>query len=103
MWTHKEKEVNLLKKKAIFAALLASSLLTACSAGDSNEDASPKQDVNIKDLVQEYSGVKMEDKSASITSKELIIKDENGKETAYDLTGEEFFVSIAPYVNETHP
>ncbi|MDQ0156135.1 hypothetical protein J2S07_002453 [Robertmurraya andreesenii] len=92
-----------MKNKFILSALLSATLLTACSAGDSNEDASPKQDVNIKDLVQEYSGVKMEDKSASITSKELLIKDENRKETTYDLTGEEFFVSIAPYVNETHP
>lgn len=92
-----------MKSKIVLSAFLATSLLAACSAGESNKGASQQEDVNVKDLVQEYSSVKMEDQSASITSTELIIKDENGKETAYDLTGEDFFVSIAPYVNETHP
>lgn len=97
--------VNILKSKVILAAMLASSLMVACSNGEeANEGASQKEEtVNVKELVQEYSSVKMEDASASITSKELIVKDSSGKETVYDLSGEDFFVSIAPYVNETHP
>lgn len=38
---------------------------------------------------------------ASITSHELIVND-NGEETRYDLPEDEFFVSIAPFVEYTH-
>src|SRR5699024_9754641 len=41
--------------------------------------------------------------SASITSEELIVTDAKDKETTYDLPEDEFFVSIAPFVQETHP
>ncbi|MBO1912162.1 CueP family metal-binding protein [Microvirga sp. 3-52] len=40
--------------------------------------------------------------NASITSHELIVKD-HGKETKFDLPSDEFFVSIAPFVETTHP
>src|SRR5699024_7565991 len=44
----------------------------------------------------------IEAEAASITSSELMVKDENQEETAYELPEDEFFVSIAPFVNETH-
>lgn len=103
-----------MKKNIILAALLSVSLLTACSAENSVEDASNEdvsneatiqneEAVNIKELVEKYSSVKMENESASITPTQLVIKDSNDKETIYDVSGEDFFVSIAPYENETHP
>lgn len=102
-----------MKLKFILAALLLVSLLTACNGeeseqgslkdGSSNEAKSEdKEAINVKELVEKYSSVKLEGQSASITPKELVIK-ENDQETIYDVSGEEFFVSIAPYINETHP
>ena len=82
------------------ATLFATFVLGACSEESSNVDPI-KED--IKELVNEYSGNKTQDESASITSSQLIVTDKDKKELAYDLPEDEFFVSIAPYVNETHP
>ena len=64
------------------------------------EETNPE---NIKQLVQEYSGSQTKDESASITSEQLIVTDNNGSETTYSLPQDEFFVSIAPYIETTHP
>lgn len=58
---------------------------------------------SIKQLVNEYSTGILETKSASITSKQLIVTDSNDKSLTYDLPEDEFFLSIAPYVESTHP
>ncbi|KHF38009.1 hypothetical protein LQ50_23975 [Halalkalibacter okhensis] len=58
---------------------------------------------NIKELVHDYSVGNITNQSASITSHELIITDSDGSQINYDLPEDEFFLSIAPYVNETHP
>lgn len=58
---------------------------------------------SIKQLVNEYSTGILETKSASITSKQLIVTDSNDKSLTYDLPEDEFFLSIAPYVEGTHP
>ena len=51
-------------------------------------------------MVHDYSvGSFDDDVTASITSHELIVTD-NGKETSFDLPGEEFFVSIAPLLKK---
>src|SRR5699024_12880094 len=57
----------------------------------------------IKGLVHDYTVGNVEAASASITSTELVVTDENQNETTYDLPEDEFFVSIAPFLNETHP
>ena len=56
----------------------------------------------IKEIVQKYSAWKDASESASITSHQLIVSD-GGKEVVYDLPEREFFVSIAPYKQDTHP
>ncbi|MCG3420041.1 CueP family metal-binding protein [Oceanobacillus jordanicus] len=73
------------------------------AVNDSN--MTPKDDgsKDIKDLVHDYSIGKAEDQSASITSQELIVTDRDGSQQTYDLPEDEFFVSIAPYMEETHP
>src|SRR5699024_2222988 len=58
---------------------------------------------NIKELVHDYTVGNAKASSASITSSELIVTDENQKETTYDLPDDKFFVSIAPFINEMHP
>jgi hypothetical protein len=54
-------------------------------------------------LVQEYSGNQTKNESASITSDKLIVTNNRGSETTYSLPKDEFFVSIAPYIENTHP
>lgn len=70
----------------------------ACSNG--GEDMTSGKD--IKELVHDYSVGNIEAEAASITSSELIVTNEDQEETTYDLPEEEFFVSIAPFIDETH-
>lgn len=58
---------------------------------------------DIKQMVQDYSLRKITAQSASITSQQLIVTAENSAKTTYDLPEDEFFVSIAPFVENTHP
>ena len=85
-------------KKGLLVAfgLLLSLVLVACN-NESNEEGTQ----DIKEKVHEYSVGSFGDVTASITSHELIVTD-NGKETSFDLPEDEFFVSIAPFVEYTH-
>lgn len=58
---------------------------------------------DIKKIVQDFSLGNSNAVSASITSNELMVINEDSTETVYRLPDDEFFVSIAPFVNETHP
>ena len=87
-----------MKYKGIVLALLLFILLTACN-GISTSD----EPVDIKELVHDYSVGNIENETASITSKQLIVTDSNEEELVYDLPEDDFFVSIAPFINETHP
>lgn len=88
-----------MKKRLLVAlGLLLSLLLVACNNDEPNEEGTQ----DIKGKVHEYSVGKFEDVTASITSHELIVT-ENDKETKFGLPAEEFFVSIAPFVEVTHP
>lgn len=66
------------------------------------EDTAQVSD-DIKGLVSDLTLGKVEANSASIDGKNLVVKDTNDKKTTYQLPEEEFFVSIAPYINNTHP
>ena len=80
--------------------LLASVLLVACSNDSISEEGYTE---DIKGLVHEYSVGKIKDETASITSEDLIVTNNDESETVYPLPEDDFFVSIAPYINETHP
>nr|WP_309100591.1 CueP family metal-binding protein [Fredinandcohnia onubensis] len=81
--------------------LLLILVLAACNNSSSNEkDVDEVKD--IKGMVHDYSVGSFEDVSASITSQELIVTDSNKEETSYELPEEEFFVSIAPFIETTH-
>lgn len=94
-----------MKLKLIVVSLLASVVLSACS-GTSTDEGKPvkeKETSDIKELVSDYSGGNKKVQNASITSQQLIVTNKDGSETAYALPKDEFFVSVAPYVNGTHP
>lgn len=87
------------KRISILVFMMA--LLVGCSSG--NNEAQNADTADIKKLVNDYTVGNVEAASASITSSELIVTDENEEVTTYELEGEEFFVSIAPFINQTHP
>lgn len=90
-----------MKMKNWLILILSSILLVACS--NEGETAEQGETEDIKELVHTYSVEDIEDETASITSKELIVTSEDETETVYPLPEDEFFVSIAPFINETHP
>lgn len=81
--------------------ILASILFVGCSNG--NNETKDSETIDIKKVVNDYTVGNVKAESASITSSELLVKDENQKEVTYDLSDDDFFVSIAPFINETHP
>jgi hypothetical protein len=94
--------VNGLKGKLLTVAFLAAGLLAGCNGGEESAKTE-KQPQNIKELVSDYSEGKVKGDNASITSHELAIADSEGDKQVFDLSEEDFFVSIAPYENQTHP
>lgn len=58
---------------------------------------------SIKQMVHDYSVGKLTAESASITPRELIVNGGSADEKVYPLPQEEFFVSVAPYMDQTHP
>ncbi|SEN46119.1 hypothetical protein SAMN04488134_101137 [Amphibacillus marinus] len=58
---------------------------------------------DIYQQVTNYSANNNSEQSASITAEQLIVTGKDGTESSYQLPDDQFFVSIAPYINETHP
>lgn len=88
-------------QKGLFAVigLLLIILLSACN--DSTQEIEGEK--NIKEMVYEYSVNSIDGVNASITSQELIVTESDNEKTTYNLPEDEFFVSIAPFINTTHP
>ncbi|QWU15432.1 hypothetical protein SAMN04487895_12438 [Paenibacillus sophorae] len=94
-----------MRKKIFIAAALIAVVLGAyiIAGGDKTQETVKQTAPDIKQLVNNYSSGKLNAKSASITSDELTVTADNNDKTTYSLPKNEFFVSIAPYVNKTHP
>ncbi|MFD1926942.1 CueP family metal-binding protein [Sporosarcina siberiensis] len=92
-----------MRLKAILILVFISALLVGCSSGNDNNEAANMNTTEIKKLVNDFTVRNVMAKSASITSSELIVTEENDEVTTYDLPEDEFFVSIAPFINATHP
>lgn len=99
-----------MKRKALAAILLSTLVISACSSNEETPSSTVQNSVtkenetqNIKELVHDYSVGNISDQSASITSHQLIVRNNDKSEETYDLPKDEFFVSIAPYVDQTHP
>lgn len=91
-----------MKKGMLIASFVLLILVTAACNNQSNNSASNEAGTqNIKEKVHAYSVGSFEEVSASITSEELIVTD-HGKKTSFDLPEDEFFVSIAPFIENTH-
>lgn len=88
-------------KKSLLGAVGLVLILVLVACGKSTSSETEKKD--IKEVVHEYSTGSFENVSASITSQELIVEESDQSKKTYKLPKDEFFVSIAPYVEKTHP
>jgi len=95
-------EYNMKRTLFPFFLFIAISLLTACGAND-EKMVTEKETTDIKALVNDFTEGNIQDQSASITSHELIVTNSDESQEVYDLSEEDFFVSIAPYIKGTHP
>jgi len=87
--------------KTIWLMLMILIFLGAC--GVTNNVSKENEISDIKALVHDYSVGHIEDQTASITSTQLIVTENDDSEYVYELPDDDFFVSIAPFINETHP
>jgi len=87
------------KYMSIVIALITMIFLVACEDSEIIDDAH----LDIKELVHEYTIGEFDPNniSASINSHQLVVQ-EADEEKIYDLPEDEFFVSIAPFISETH-
>lgn len=92
-----------MKLKGFIITLLSAIMLTACTDIGKDEAKPVKETDDIKTLVNDYSTGNKNAQNASITSQQLFVTENDGSKTSYDLPKDEFFVSIAPYINVTHP
>ena len=81
--------------------LIVVSLLAACGLND-EKTMTEKETTNIKDLIKDFSTDKTKNQSVSIIPNELIVSSSDKKQEIYDISKEDFFMTIAPYINETH-
>ncbi|WP_249872172.1 CueP family metal-binding protein [Oceanobacillus saliphilus] len=95
-----------MKKKILLSTIVIAVVLVGIYiftvVGRSNvSDEGTTQD--IKQLVSDYSLGNLTAEAASIDSEQLIVTESDSNELTYDLPQDEFFVSIAPFVEQTHP
>src|SRR5690625_5369270 len=91
----------MMRIRTIIFLALTMLVLAACGGEDTSQSEGSLSTNDIKDLVNDYTVDNLEPDSASITSHELVVE-EDKEELVYELPEEEFFVSIAPFINETH-
>ncbi len=90
-----------MKLKMIGLLMLLTVVLIGCSNENAKDEVMDTSD--IKKIVNDYTVRNTVAASASITSSELVVTEENNEVTTYKLPDDEFFVSIAPFINATHP
>ncbi|WP_458461224.1 CueP family metal-binding protein [Paenibacillus sp.] len=86
---------------SVAVVIVIGTYLFASNTG--KDEAGTASAPNIRKLVEDISTGKETPESASITAKQLIVTDQDKHTTTYDLPENEFFLSIAPYVDQTHP
>src|SRR5699024_2395274 len=91
----------MMKIRTIIFLALTMLVLAACGGEDTNQAGTNLDTNELKDEANDYTVDNLDPDSASITSHELVGVADN-KELGYELSVEKFFVSIAPFINETH-
>src|SRR5699024_8097918 len=95
-----------MKKSIIFTivgVVILGLVLVTFLGNDAGNTPQASETQDIKELVQDYSVGDKEGEKASISSHELIVTDSEENQVTYELPEDEFFVSIAPFINQTHP
>src|SRR5699024_9825188 len=94
-----------MKRRLIIPLFLLIFTLASCKnpVESINDATGDEVDEEILELIEEYNGNREATESASVTATHLIITDENEEETVYPMPEDNFFVSIAPYKERTHP
>ncbi|GAA0391718.1 CueP family metal-binding protein [Paenibacillus motobuensis] len=93
-----------MRKQLFFICVASIIALSGCGSQQSeNKGITESESVNVKQLVSDYSTGNIEDQSASINSTQLIVTKQDNSQLTYALPKDEFFVSIAPYIEQTHP
>ncbi|AZK49096.1 CueP family metal-binding protein [Paenibacillus lentus] len=93
-----------MRKYMFLISIISIIVLSGCVSQQSANNKVPmKSDVDIKQLVSDYSKGNIEDQSASINSTHLIVTNQDNSQLTFALPKDEFFVSIAPYLEQTHP
>lgn len=103
-------------KRAVILATALALTLTGCAAADSGQDSTVASQVDLltthglegkdaREIITELDQTPRAERStelmASIRIDELILSDDTG-ETSLPMPEDETYVSIAPYVNQTH-
>src|SRR5690606_14282995 len=91
------------KKILIFGIAFAFLIVLSGCGNNSNANGGVTGEYDIKELVNDYILGNRIDPIASINSTHLIVVDNEENKYQYDLPEDEFFVSIAPYFEQTHP
>lgn len=86
---------------SLVVVIVLGTYLIAINTG--REEAGTENAPNVRKLVHDISTGKEMPLSASIDAKQLIVTDQDNHTKSYDLPTDEFFLSIAPYVQQTHP
>lgn len=97
------------------AALAAMVFLAACSSEDPSTtsagsdaplSASGLEDASGRELVEELESLPLDERPtdfvASVETEEVVMIDEDGNESSVPLPEDEFYLSVAPYVDQTH-
>ncbi|MEX1030289.1 MAG: CueP family metal-binding protein [Paenibacillaceae bacterium] len=94
-----------MRRKIIAVTGLIAVILGAYLFAVSVDKDAPKDNeaLSMKQLVHDYSVGNIKAQSASITSRQLIVTNSDESQITYDLLEDDFFVSLAPYVENTHP
>lgn len=92
-------------RSMIWLLLIASVslLLSGCTSEKQSQGGNARTAEEMKQMVHDFSTDKLSAEGASITSHQLIVTNSDESKTTYELPKDEFFVSIAPFINETHP
>ncbi|WP_067726778.1 CueP family metal-binding protein [Oceanobacillus damuensis] len=85
---------------AIAVVLVGIYIFTIVGRSNVSDDGAAQ---DIKQLVNDYSLGNVTAEAASIDSEQLIVTESDSNELTYDLPEDEFFVSIAPFIEQTHP